>query len=122
MVDLLPTVASDGGPIECLPVVVFDQHGNPTGGGLASLGYMQTTLTTTVVYTVSPPDGTAYFLARVEAADARWRDDGVDPTTAIGVPLLQGETLVYDATAIPRFIAQSTGAILNLAFYGADNA
>lgn len=122
MVDLLPTVDSDIGPIECLPVVVFDQHGNPTGGGLESLGYTQTALTTTSAYAVIPPPNTVYFLARVEGADARWRDDGTPPTTAIGTPLLQGETLIYDADSQASFIAQASGSILNVTFYGDADA
>lgn len=122
MVDLLPTVDSDIGPVECLPVVVFNQLGQPVGGGLEALGQAQVVLTTTTPYAVSAPAGTTLILARVEAADARWKDDGTDPTTAVGMPLLDGETLRYDADSQLRFIAQASGAILNLAFYGVANA
>lgn len=123
MVDQLPTVDSDGGPIECLPVVVFDAIGKADSRTLNPLGYAQATLSTTTPYQVVAPSGTLYLLAIVTTQDARWRDDGTDPTATIGMPLNVGATLVHDTdnTAL-RFTAQTAGSILNLAFYGDADA
>jgi hypothetical protein len=53
-----------------------------------------------------------------ETAAVRWRDDGVAPTAAVGMPLAVGSMLQYDGdiSAI-RFIEQSAGAKLNVSYY-----
>ena len=50
--------------------------------------------------------------------NVRWRDDGVAPTAAIGMPLLSGVTLQYDGdlTRI-QFIETTVSAELNVAYY-----
>lgn len=53
-----------------------------------------------------------------EGASIRWRDDGVDPTAAIGMPVSVGSTLEYDGDLSKvRFIQQSAGAVLNIVYY-----
>lgn len=53
-----------------------------------------------------------------ETAGIRWRDDGTDPTTTVGMPLAAGVTLQYDGDLTKiRFIQQTAGAILNISYY-----
>lgn len=54
----------------------------------------------------------------VENAAARWRDDGVAPTAAVGMPLQPGSVFIYDGdlTRI-RFIQQSATCTLNVSYY-----
>lgn len=54
----------------------------------------------------------------VEGAAVRWRDDGVDPTSSVGMPLAVGVSLQYDGdlTAI-KFIQQSPAAAVNISYY-----
>ena len=49
---------------------------------------------------------------------ARWRDDGVDPTSSVGMPINSGEELDYsgDLTKL-KFIDASGVSILNCAYY-----
>lgn len=54
----------------------------------------------------------------IPTADVVWRDDGVDPTAAVGMPLAAGQTILYDGdlSAI-RFILVSASAQLNVSYY-----
>lgn len=81
------------------------------------LGYQQiSTLTASTALT--PPAGATMAVIIPESQGVRWRDDGIDPTAAIGmiVPVLT--TLVYDGDlkAI-RFIEQVASAKLNVSYY-----
>lgn len=88
---------------------------------IKSLGYVQVVLDAAVHIPVIP-DGATLALVRVEGQSIRYRDDGVDPTASVGMPLDPGEALSYDAEmAMIRVIAQADGAILNITFYGSDN-
>lgn len=60
---------------------------------------------------------TLAFIIPEEQA-VRWRDDGVDPTATVGMPLGIGEALVYDGDLTKiRFFEQTSGAILNVSYY-----
>ena len=50
--------------------------------------------------------------------NVRWRDDGIAPTTSVGMRIHAGETLPYygDVTTI-KFIEETAGAELNISFY-----
>lgn len=126
MQDMLPAVQSDGGVIECLPVVVFNPDGSPATGPLIPLGYVQLAVPSTSVTAVTGvPTGATIALVKVEGAAIRYTDFaiGPDPTTTFGMPLAIGETLYYDATmAAIRLIGQASGAICNIAFYGVAHA
>lgn len=53
-----------------------------------------------------------------ETQAVRWRDDGVAPTAAVGMPLAVGATLVYDGDLTKiRFIQQAATATLNVSYY-----
>jgi hypothetical protein len=84
-------------------------------------GYTQQTVTTVASLTLpSDKSGTApnFVMIVAEAQAVRWRDDGVDPTTTVGMPLAVGATLLYDGDLNKiRFIAQVAGGIINSSFY-----
>lgn len=125
MNDLLPTVASDAGPREVVPVMVVTSNGDPSNMAsvLTSLGYAQFPLSMTAAVEIDPPVGTRLMLLKVEGdAQARFRDDGVDPTATVGMPLFGGESTTYDARVNNmRVIASAAGAILNVIFYGVQD-
>lgn len=89
------------------------------------LGYVQFVAVSSVVKlgTTVPstgntavPDGATYCVVTVENAAMRWRDDNVDPTPSIGMPV--ATSFSYQG-AIPqlRMIAQSGSATYNVAYY-----
>ena len=59
-----------------------------------------------------------FALIQAISQNVRWRDDGTDPTDAVGMILAAGETLPYygDLKAI-RFIEVVAGAELNVSVY-----
>jgi len=84
-----------------------------------SLGYVQITDLSTAQPLTIPP-GCTLVLVTPEVAAVRWRDDGTAPTATVGYPLAVGGELQYSATRMEalRFIQQTAGAIINVAFYG----
>lgn len=53
-----------------------------------------------------------------ESTAVRWRDDNVDPTASVGMPLATGVTLQYDGDLSKiRFIEQSASSKLNVTYY-----
>lgn len=66
------------------------------------------------------PAGASIAIITPETAAVRWRDDGTNPTAAIGYPCPIGSELYYDSSSIRalRFIQQAAGAILSIAYYG----
>lgn len=86
---------------------------------LRPLGYQQIT-GLFAVQGLTVPAGTAMALISCAGAAVRWRDDGVDPTAAIGYPLPIGGELVYAAAFSQiRFFEQVPGSILDICYYGA---
>ena len=54
-----------------------------------------------------------------EAQGLRWRDDGVAPTSSVGMLIPSGATFEYTGNISNlRIINAAAGAIANLAFYG----
>ena len=48
----------------------------------------------------------------------RWRDDGVAPTAAVGMPVAAGQCMFYSGTfATLRVIAQTGSPVVNINFY-----
>lgn len=83
-------------------------------------GYQQLTGLDTVKQ-LTLPVGANWAMIRCTGGDIRWRDDGTNPTAAVGYPLAVGEELIYDAvTGLPalRFIQQSTAAEVSIAYFG----
>ena len=89
------------------------------------MGYQQiTSLGTATGLTVPQKDlqglaGTPRIaIITPEAQAVRWRDDGVDPTATVGMPLAAGVTLQYDGDLSQiKFIEQTSGAKLNITYY-----
>jgi hypothetical protein len=53
-----------------------------------------------------------------ESQAVRWRDDDVNPTASVGMPLASGATLQYDGDLTKiKFIEQTAGAKLNISYY-----
>lgn len=69
------------------------------------------------------PQRAIYALICNEGAAARWRDDGVAPTTTVGLPLASGSATApvcfnyYGTFATLQWVAQSGTTILNISFY-----
>lgn len=88
--------------------------------GFKSLGYQQVTdLTAAVGLTV--PAGADLALLQVTGQNVRWRDDGTNPTTTVGMVLTAaGDPYPYsgDLTKI-KFIEVSASAVLNVTYLGA---
>jgi len=50
--------------------------------------------------------------------NVRWRDDGVDPTASVGMPLAAGVTFQYDGNLKSiKFINNGGTAELNISYY-----
>ena len=98
-----------------------------------SLGYAQTTLSTSAVQVSSLtfgqaggpgyPTNTRLLMIQPEKQGVRWRDDGIAPTTTVGYPIPVGAEFRYTGTAAGlsnlQIIGQATGAVVNVTAYGA---
>jgi hypothetical protein len=59
-----------------------------------------------------------FALIIAESQAVRWRDDGTDPTSSVGMPLAVGVPLQYDGDLTKiRFIEQTGSAKLNISYY-----
>lgn len=89
------------------------------------LGYQQiTTLTSATGLTVPSVDVNglsckpSLAIITAETKGVRWRDDGIDPTSTVGMPLAAGTTLQYDGDLTKiKFIEQEASAKLNISYY-----
>jgi hypothetical protein len=81
------------------------------------LGYQQiTSLSASTALTV--PSGATLALIVPETQNVRWRDDGTDPTSSVGMPLVAGASLSYDGDlSRVRFIEVTASAKLNISYY-----
>lgn len=81
------------------------------------LGYQQiTTLSAATALTVPAEATMALIIPETQAV--RWRDDGVDPTASVGMPVNIGESLNYDGDLRRiRFIEQTASAKINVSYY-----
>jgi hypothetical protein len=88
-------------------------------------GYQQiTNLSASVGLTIptTTPEGLngkpVFALIIAEGAPVRWRDDGIAPSTTVGMPIAVGVPLQYDGDLTKiRFIQQSASGILNISYY-----
>lgn len=66
------------------------------------------------------PEGTCRILIKCETQAIRWRDDGVDPTAAVGYPLAVGTELIYESGQATRLkvIEQAASTVVNVVYYG----
>ncbi|MDD3644340.1 MAG: hypothetical protein PHR19_02310 [Bacteroidales bacterium] len=81
------------------------------------LGYQQITDASSAVG-LTVPTGANFAMIVCEAQAVRWRDDGVNPTTTVGMPLAVGVDFSYDGDFNRiKFIAAVAGAIINISYY-----
>jgi hypothetical protein len=88
------------------------------------LGYQQITPDTAASLTVPAraPDGSkqqaTFAIFTPEGQTVRWRDDGTDPTTTVGMPIYVGTSFFYDGDLTKiRFINAVAGGKLNVSYY-----
>lgn len=89
---------------------------------ISPLGYCQLTsvASSTLVSSCSGgiPALSAWAVICVDTAAIRWRDDGVAPSTTVGMPIAAGQCFNYSGTfATLRVIAQSGSPVVNISFY-----
>src|SRR5688572_19886228 len=87
---------------------------------LSPLGYQQITdVSASTALTV--PTGATFAIVTAETQAVRFRDDGVAPSATVGMPIASGQSYTFSgATALAalRFFEQTSGAILNVSYYG----
>jgi len=92
---------------------VISQLGNP-------VGYQQLTVDNTARALTIPTSANRCIITSQDAT-YRWRDDGTDPTSTVGMPITNGQTLTLDdAGSMSAFRAirtTATNAILNISYY-----
>lgn len=87
-------------------------------GFLQPAGYTQITSLSSAAGLGSIPDGVKLTLIQAQDNDIRWRDDGTNPTTSVGMVLSAGQTLVYNGNpAAFKAIEVTASAALNVTFY-----
>lgn len=91
-------------------------------------GYAQyTSMAAAIALTSAPASGVALAAASftpkrcvitVEGAGIRWRDDGTDPTTTVGMPVSAGASFEYTGPmGAIKLIQQSASATINVVYY-----
>jgi hypothetical protein len=98
------------------------QPQNSRNGYIAPLGYCQLTSVSsaTAVSSCSGgiPQRAAWAVICIETAAIRYRDDGTDPTTSVGMPLAAGQCMGYRSKlSALKVIAQTGSPVVNIAFY-----
>lgn len=87
-------------------------------GYLAPAGYTQVTSLSSAVGMGTIPDHTKLAVIQCESQQVRYRDDGTNPTTTVGVILNVGDVLFYNGTmSALKFIEVTASAKLNICFY-----
>lgn len=86
-------------------------------GYLESNGYQQITNVSAAVG-LTVPDKTRIAMIQPESQNVRWRDDGTNPTSAIGMILVANDILVYSGVMSSiKFIETAASAKLNITYY-----
>jgi len=99
-----------------------------SGGGVVSMrplvevpaGYEQLTVSSTAIPFASIPDKAGKVVISVEDDSIRYRDDGTDPTTTVGMVAYPGTVIILNSKqAITKFkaIRITTDAELNCLYY-----
>lgn len=93
---------------------------NTVDGKRKPISWQKITDLSTVTSLTVPPvtDNPQIVLVQPEGANVRWRDDGGNPSSSIGMLLTAGSFLEYngDINAI-KFIEVSASATLNVLYY-----
>jgi hypothetical protein len=89
-------------------------------GAYGPLGYQKiTSLSSATALTV--PSGAVRCLVIAETQAVRWRDDGTNPTSTVGMPLAVGVPYTFerlDVLPVLKFIEQTASAVLHISYYG----
>jgi hypothetical protein len=88
------------------------------------MGYQQITPNAATALTVPATDPSGnkkqptLVVITPEGQNVRWRDDGTDPTAAVGMPIYVGTSFLYDGdlTRI-KFINMVAGGKVNVSYY-----
>ena len=87
-------------------------------------GFETFTVDASVAQGLTPPQGAQLALLNTYNEDARFRDDGIDPTASIGQPIIKLSTLQYnieDLTKI-KIIAVTGTTQINVTYYSFPRA
>ena len=94
--------------------------GSPTTApaALTAKGYQQiTSLSSAAALTV--PTGATVALIQAESQSIRWRDDGTNPTTTVGMVLAAGESVFFTGSLSAfKAIEITASAKLSISYYG----
>jgi hypothetical protein len=75
--------------------------------------------TLAAVTALTVPGGAVYAQLHAWGETVRYRDDGPDPTSGVGMRLVKDTTIFYTASlSALRFIREVSGANLEVLFYG----
>lgn len=86
-------------------------------GTLIPNGYEQIT-DLSVAISLTVPENSIQAIIVPENQDVRWRDDLVDPTASIGMPLKKDAVFICNGKFIQlKFIEVTAGAVLNISYY-----
>jgi hypothetical protein len=87
-------------------------------GYLEPAGYTQLTSLAAAAGLGTIPSQARIVLIQAETQPIRWRDDGTNPTTTVGMLLAVGETLVYNGRLSSiKLIETAASAKANISFY-----
>ena len=93
-------------------------HTSVTDAPLEAIGYQQITTLSAPAKALTIPTGAIVAVLQAEAQNIRFRDDGPDPTAAIGQLLFASQSIVYTGElSVLKFIEATPGAILNVLYY-----
>lgn len=83
------------------------------------VGFEQLTVSTAALALASVPSRASNALIAVSTNGVRWRDDGTNPTAAIGVPMAAGQSLEYDGdpSALKFIRSGAADAVLDVSYY-----
>lgn len=83
------------------------------------VGYEQITVSTVAVALASVPPKATNALIVVSTNGVRFRDDGTNPTAAIGVPIAAGQSLQYDGdpSALKFIRSGAADAVVDVSYY-----
>lgn len=85
--------------------------------GISTLGYQQFTVVASTALPSIPASAKEAFIV-CEGQTVRWRDDGVAPTTTVGMPLPVNTAFPYTgALSALRIIQTASAATCNVTYY-----
>lgn len=98
---------------------IADSGVRRTPCGYQQLTSIDTAVSLTIPTTLCGPGPVTMIQFTAEAQAIRYRDDGVAPTAAVGIPIAVGTLPVTYEGSITKiqFISQTSGAKLNISYY-----